>query len=76
MNTNKEMSLNVVSFIFLLFGIGAVLNSLYNHNPNQIFWNCYIGCLLFWIGVSRRHGVLIGAQICILALPVIVWDLE
>ena len=76
MKTNKELFLNIIGFIFLLFGIVAVLNSFYIHNPNQIFWNCYIGCLLFGIGVLRRNGALIGAQICILAIPVIIWNVD
>jgi len=72
----KNAILNVIGVLFLVWGIAAVLNSLYLLNPNQIFWNCYIGLLLLGIGILIRNSKLVGAQLAILGIPLIVWDID
>ncbi len=72
----KERILNILGILFLIWGILAIVNSIFLGNPDQIFWNCYIGLLLIGIGIIRRNPILIGSQLTILAIPLLVWDID
>ncbi len=74
----KEAALNLIGLVFLLWGAGAILNTLFNIEQGlaPILWFSYIGLILLAIGVFRRDSYLIAAQLCILAIPYLFWNLD
>lgn len=74
----KEIILNIIGVIFLILGISAILNTLFNLEQGlaPILWFSYIGLILLAIGVLRRDSYLIAAQLCILAIPYLFWNVD
>lgn len=68
--------LNLCGIFLLILGILAVLNSLYIKNPSQVFWMCYLSLILMGIGIIKRNTFLIMSQVYILAIPVLIWDID
>jgi len=72
----EDIILNIVGILFLVLGIVAVLNSLYSKNLMQVFWACYLGLLLIGFGIIKRNSFIIMSQVYILAIPLILWDID
>ena len=74
----KELILNIIGIIFLVFGIGAIINTLLHLEQGlaPLLWFSYIGLILLAIGVFRRDSYLIASQLCILGIPYILWDID
>jgi hypothetical protein len=73
---HKFLILNILGAFFLLLGILAISNSLYIKNPMQIFWMCYISLLIIGVGILTRNSFLIMSQVYILAIPVLIWNVD
>jgi len=66
----------ILGVVFIVLGILAIFNSLYHKNNMQIFWMCYISLLIIGFGLLRKNAWLIASQLSILAIPLIVWDID
>ena len=73
---HRDIILNVLGVFFLGWGIIAVGNSFFVYDMNQVLWHCYLGLLLIGIGILSRSGFLIGAQLSILTIPLLIWDID
>jgi len=73
---NKTIFLNLLGAYFLLLGITAIISSLYKQTPSQIFYICYIGMVLIGVGILTRRSFIILSQIYILAIPLLIWDID
>lgn len=77
MNKNKKsIVIDFIGFLLFALGISAITNSLFIENPYQIFWSCYLGLIIIGIGVVKRNSFLIMSQIYILAIPILIWDID
>jgi hypothetical protein len=72
----KTIILNLIGTYFLLLGITAILSSLHKQTPSQIFYICYIGMVLIGIGILTKRSFIILSQIYILAIPLLIWDID
>lgn len=72
----RRVFLYIIGIVFLIFGIASIVNSLYRGNIWQIFWICYAALLLFGVGAICRRELLIGSQLCILFIPVLIWNVD
>ncbi|MFZ5955426.1 MAG: hypothetical protein ACOYT4_03295 [Nanoarchaeota archaeon] len=72
----KEFLLNLIGSFFILLSISAVLYSIYFRKLYQIFWMCYICLGLIGIGILKRDSYLVTAQINILFIPMIIWNID
>ena len=71
----KNILLNLLGIIFIIFGITAIFNSLLIENPFQIIWMCYIALILIGFGMIYKSSFLIASQLNIIAIPSLVWDI-
>lgn len=62
--------------MFLLLGISAVINTIYQGHPQGILWFCYIGITIIGIGILKKDSSLIASQLNILFIPLIIWTVD
>jgi len=72
----KFILLDLLGAFFLIWGIIAIANSMYNQNPTQILYMCYLGLLLIGAGILAKRSSIIMSQVYILAIPLLIWDLD
>ncbi len=72
----EDFIVNLIGVIPLVLGILAVFNSFQNGNPSQILWLCYMGMILMGLGIILRKSFLVMSQIYILAIPLLIWDVD
>lgn len=72
----KNILLDILGVFFLVWGIIAIANSMYMQNPRQILYLCYIGLLIIGIGILTKRSYLIMSQVYILAIPLLIWDID
>ncbi len=74
----KLTKLVIIGFIFLVFGICAIVNTLLHLDEGlaPILWFSYIGLILLAVGCFRRDSSLIASQLCILAIPYLIWNID
>ncbi len=72
----KQNFLNFLGVILLLWGIAALVGNFLLRGPSQILWFCYIGLIVIGIGILIRSSRLIGSQVNILAIPLLIWDID
>ena len=72
----KHLLLDTIGTFFLILGIIAIAKSMYRQTPNQILYMCYLGMILIGIGVLTKRSFIIMSQVYILAIPLLVWDLD
>ncbi|MCF7910729.1 hypothetical protein K9L16_03590 [Candidatus Pacearchaeota archaeon] len=72
----ENLILDLIGFFLFGFGIAAIANSLFQQNPYQIFWGCYLGLIIMGIGIIKRNSFLIMSQVYILAIPLLIWDID
>lgn len=73
---NKFILLDIIGGFFLALGILAVAVSMYYQNPTQILYMCYLGLILIGVGILTKRSFIIMSQIYILAIPLIIWDID
>ena len=73
---HKFILLNLIGMFFLLLGITAVVNSWYNQSPTQVLYMCYLGLIFIGIGILTKRSFIIMSQVYILAIPLLVWDID
>lgn len=69
----KNIFLNLIGILFVLWGIASFLHAIFISHPSEIFWFSYIGITLSGIAILVRNTKLLLAQIYILLLPNIFW---
>ncbi|MFH1607739.1 MAG: hypothetical protein ABIA78_01260 [archaeon] len=72
----KFLLLDILGIFFLVWGIIAISVSMYNQNPTQVLYMCYLGLILIGVGILTKRSFIIMSQIYILAIPLIVWDID
>ena len=72
----KFILLDILGIFFLIWGIIAISVSMYNQNPTQILYACYLGLVLIGIGILTKRSFIIMSQIYILAIPLLVWNID
>ncbi len=72
----KSVFLNVTGVFFLILGIIATVNSVYNSHPTQILYMCYLGLILIGIGILTRKSFIVMSQVYILAIPLLIWNID
>ena len=72
----KLFLLDLLGVFFLAWGIIAVANSFNNGNPTQVLYMCYLGLILIGIGILTKKSSIIMSQVYILAIPLLVWDID
>lgn len=73
---HKFILLNIIGIFFLVLGILAVVNSIYNNYPTQILYMCYFGIIFIGIGILTKKSFIIMSQVYILAIPLLLWDID
>ncbi|MSS74128.1 hypothetical protein EXS72_00605 [Candidatus Pacearchaeota archaeon] len=75
---SKKCYVQIIGIVFLIFGIGAIVNTLTHINDGlaPIIWFSYIGLILLAVGCFRRDGSLIASQLCILIIPYLIWNID
>lgn len=75
---HNELIVQIIGFIFFIFGICAIFNTIFNLNEGlaPILWFSYIGLILLSIGCFRRDSSLIASQLCILTIPYVIWNID
>jgi len=68
--------LDLIGIFFLILGIIAIANSMYNKNPTQILYLCYLGLIIIGIGILTKRSSIILSQVYILAIPLLIWDID
>lgn len=74
--SGENLLLNSMGFLFLFLGIIAIINSIYIKEPLHVFWMCYISLVLIGAGILLRNVYLVLSQIYILAIPILLWDID
>ncbi len=72
----KSIFLIVLGIYFILLGIFAIIFSLYNNNPSQILYACYVGLILIGIGMLTKRSSIILSQVYLLTIPIMIWDID
>jgi len=74
---NKNIVINSIGILFLILGIGAIINTIYcDCGYAPILWICYIALVLIGIGALRKDDLLVMSQLNILAIPLVVWSVD
>jgi len=76
MKKRNSLKLWIIGFIFLFFGIGAWINYIITLDLNKIFWMCYLSLIIMGIGALRKNSYAIMSQVYILAMPLLIWDID
>lgn len=72
----KFLILDIIGALFVFWSILAISLSMYNQNPTQVLFMCYLGMLIIGIGILTKRSFLILSQVYILAIPLILWDID
>ncbi len=73
---HKFFILDILGIFFLTWGVIAISLSMYNKNPTQILYMCYLGLILIGIGILTKRSYIIMSQVYILAIPLLIWDID
>jgi hypothetical protein len=65
-----------IGFVFIVFGIIAVLDSFIRGNFMQVLWFSYIALILIGFGLYKKNTSLIITQLNIVIIPFIVWNID
>src|SRR3989344_5637235 len=59
---NKQITINSIGIIFLIFGIAAIINTILNIDTGiaPVLWMSYICLIIIGIGVLKKDSSLIG----------------
>ena len=72
----KKYVLNALGVFYIFFGILAIWNAYDIGNYSGMLWFCYISLILLGVGMLMRNGYLIASQINILAVPLLMWNID
>ncbi len=72
----RDYRLDILGLFFLILGIVAVINTVYNEDPFKVLYLCYIGLIILGIGVLKRNIGLVLSQIYILLIPLLIWNVD
>ncbi|MEN9625875.1 MAG: hypothetical protein RL557_203 [archaeon] len=59
-----------------MLALAAVINTIYQKNPEGIVWLCYIGLFIISVGMLFKNDTLIVSQLNILAIPLSIWIID
>jgi len=72
----KKIILILIGIFLIAYGFLAMGFSIYRGTPDLIFWGCYIALLIIGIGAIKKSGYLIASQISIVAIYLIIWNID
>jgi len=72
----KGRMLNSIGILLLIIGIAAIINTLHLGGGVMILWLCYIYLITVGISVLIRNPRLLAAQLNIISIPLIVWNID
>jgi len=75
-NKIKKTILNLIGVIFIFISIGSIINTFFRTGLSEILWMCYVSTFLIGIGILKRKSDLIFAQIYILTIPLLIWNID
>src|SRR3989344_4856725 len=75
---NKQITINSIGIIFLIFGIAAIINTILNIDTGiaPVLWMSYICLIIIGIGVLKKDSSLIASQTAIIGIPYIIWNID
>ncbi|MBS3072444.1 hypothetical protein J4477_01255 [Candidatus Pacearchaeota archaeon] len=75
---NKKIILNILGVFFILWGILAVTNAIFQSQENNasILWFCYIVLLIIGFGMLFKNDGLLVAQLNIVIIPFLIYFLD
>jgi len=73
---SKRIVLDLLGVLLLLWGVSAIANQLYLGNFYGILWLSYYTLILVGIGILTKNSFLINAQLVIILIPYIVWNID
>ena len=77
MDENKrETLLYIIGFIFLAIYIYVLILFISCQYYLGLFWICYLGILLFSIGIFLKNSDLVLSQVFLLLIPDILWGID
>ncbi|MEK6895028.1 MAG: hypothetical protein AABX48_00755 [Nanoarchaeota archaeon] len=69
--------LNVIGVYLLFMGVFSIAYSFFARgNTSQVFWLCYVSSVFFGFGILTRKSNLILAQVSIMTIPLIIWNVD
>lgn len=71
-----DVTIKTVGILFLIIGIVDTIYSSISVSTDLILWFCYISLIVLGIASLLKRGYLVGVQICILAIPSFVWNID
>ncbi len=71
-----KITLISLGIFFIAFGIFAMDFGIYRGNPGWILWFCYWAMVIIGFGILTKNGYLILSQINIVAIPLLLWDID
>lgn len=74
----KETKLKLIGSIFLLWGIGAIIDNIFKSDTGiaPVLWMSYICLILLSIGILKKDSSLIASQVVIIFIPYLLWNLD
>jgi|GEM_PF-519709 len=75
-NKNNDGLIKFFGIFFILLGIVALVNTLYQSKPESILWFCYLGIFLIGLGMLWKNPILVTSQLNILTIPLLIWTVD
>ncbi|MBS3071737.1 hypothetical protein J4408_01990 [Candidatus Pacearchaeota archaeon] len=66
----------ILGIFFFVLGLFSIAYSIYLKRYSEVIWFCYIGLVLIGLGLLFRKDKLVVAQLNILILPTIIWNID
>ncbi len=76
MKSENKKLYDAIGVFLLIWGIVAILNSLYMREFGQILWQCYISLIIIGFGILKRDSSWIGSQLNIISIPLMLWTID
>lgn len=72
----KNKILNFLGGFFIFISLGSTINSYFLFGISELFWMCYVSSFLIGLGILLRKSNIVLAQIYILAIAVLIWNID
>lgn len=75
---NKKIILNLIGYIFLIWGLAAIIDNILKVDTGiaPVLWISYVCLIVIAIGILKRDSSLIASQVAILAIPYMFWNVD
>lgn len=72
----ENIMLKFIGILFFMLALAAILNTLYQKNPEGTLWLCYTALFIISLGMIFKNDALIISQLNILTIPLFVWIVD